>query len=178
MADRLTVPVPVLLIDTPANDAMPPDTAVDPPPVNVPEPGLVWIANDTVVVLSPVTRLLNASSTRTVIAGLLGFDGVIEHTRDAVELGQDQVVVITSSGVEITDAAGQPVEGKAYHINWDASAAEKGGYDCFMLKEIAEQPEVVSHTLAEYIDFANRQVRIPEKMAIDFANLEIGRAHI
>jgi glucosamine--fructose-6-phosphate aminotransferase (isomerizing) len=71
----------------------------------------------------------------------------IEYTREAVELGQDQVVTITADGIEITDFDGHPVEGKAYHIDWDASAAEKGGYEFFMLKEIAEQPRVVADTL-------------------------------
>ena len=71
----------------------------------------------------------------------------IEHTRDAVELGQDQVVLITPGGIEITDFAGEPSTGKDFHIDWDASAAEKGGYDYFMLKEIAEQPQAVADTL-------------------------------
>src|SRR5262245_60083309 len=61
----------------------------------------------------------------------------IEHTREAVELGQDQVVLITGDGIEITDFHGNPAEGRDYHIDWDAAAAEKGGYDYFMLKEIA-----------------------------------------
>jgi glucosamine--fructose-6-phosphate aminotransferase (isomerizing) len=71
----------------------------------------------------------------------------IEHTRDAVELGQDQVVLITPAGIEITDFAGAASTGKDFHIDWDASAAEKGGYDYFMLKEIAEQPQAISDTL-------------------------------
>jgi glutamine---fructose-6-phosphate transaminase (isomerizing) len=71
----------------------------------------------------------------------------IEHTRDAVELGQDQVVLITPEGIEITDFDGQSATGKDFHIDWDASAAEKGGYDYFMLKEIAEQPQAVADTL-------------------------------
>ncbi|MDT4994953.1 MAG: hypothetical protein QOH97_4845 [Actinoplanes sp.] len=71
----------------------------------------------------------------------------IEHTREAVELGQDQVVLITRAGIEITDFAGQPATGKEFHIDWDASAAEKGGYDYFMLKEIAEQPQAIADTL-------------------------------
>jgi len=71
----------------------------------------------------------------------------IEHTRDAVELGQDQVVLITADSIEVTDFAGQPAEARDYHIDWDASAAEKGGYDYFMLKEIAEQPRAVADTL-------------------------------
>jgi glucosamine--fructose-6-phosphate aminotransferase (isomerizing) len=71
----------------------------------------------------------------------------IAHTRDAVELGQDQVVAITPDGVTVTDFAGNLVEVREFHIDWDASAAEKGGYDYFMLKEIAEQPKAVADTL-------------------------------
>ncbi|MEU7906111.1 glutamine--fructose-6-phosphate transaminase (isomerizing) [Actinoplanes sp. NPDC049118] len=71
----------------------------------------------------------------------------IEHTREAVELGQDQVVLITPAAIEITDFSGAPATGKEFHIDWDASAAEKGGYDYFMLKEIAEQPQAIADTL-------------------------------
>ncbi|MEV4705883.1 glutamine--fructose-6-phosphate transaminase (isomerizing) [Actinoplanes sp. NPDC049316] len=71
----------------------------------------------------------------------------IEHTREAIELGQDQVVLITPDAIEITDFAGAPATGKEFHIDWDASAAEKGGYDYFMLKEIAEQPQAIADTL-------------------------------
>ncbi|MCW6008798.1 glutamine--fructose-6-phosphate transaminase (isomerizing) [Micromonospora sp. CPCC 205371] len=71
----------------------------------------------------------------------------IEHTREAVELGQDQVVLITADGIEITDFDGEPTTGRDFHIDWDASAAEKGGYDYFMLKEIAEQPQAIADTL-------------------------------
>jgi glutamine---fructose-6-phosphate transaminase (isomerizing) len=71
----------------------------------------------------------------------------IEHTRDAVELGQDQVVTITTTEIEITDFDGNEAVGKDFHIDWDATAAEKGGYDYFMLKEIAEQPRAVADTL-------------------------------
>jgi glucosamine--fructose-6-phosphate aminotransferase (isomerizing) len=75
----------------------------------------------------------------------------IEFTREAVELGQDQVVVITRDGYEITDFAGTPVDGRHFHIDWDLSAAEKGGYDYFMLKEIEEQPEAVADTLRGHL---------------------------
>ncbi|MGY0234738.1 glutamine--fructose-6-phosphate transaminase (isomerizing) [Longispora urticae] len=71
----------------------------------------------------------------------------IEHTRDAVELGQDQVVTITPESIEITDFDGHPEAGTDYHVDWDASAAEKGGYDWFMLKEIDEQPHALADTL-------------------------------
>jgi glucosamine--fructose-6-phosphate aminotransferase (isomerizing) len=71
----------------------------------------------------------------------------IEHTRDALELGQDQVVTITRDSVAVTDFAGRPVDGTPYHVDWDISAAEKGGYDWFMRKEIYEQPQAVADTL-------------------------------
>ena len=71
----------------------------------------------------------------------------IEHTREALELGQDQVVTITREGVEVTDFAGNPAEGKQYHVDWDLSSAEKDGYDWFMRKEIFEQPRAVADAL-------------------------------
>jgi glutamine---fructose-6-phosphate transaminase (isomerizing) len=71
----------------------------------------------------------------------------VDHTRNALELGQDQVVVLTPEGVQITDFAGEPVEATPFTVDWDASAAEKGGFDLFMLKEIAEQPKAVADAL-------------------------------
>ena len=71
----------------------------------------------------------------------------IEHTREAIELGQDQVVTITREGVEVTDFDGTPAEGRRYHVDWDLSAAEKDGYDWFMRKEIFEQPRAVADAL-------------------------------
>jgi glutamine---fructose-6-phosphate transaminase (isomerizing) len=71
----------------------------------------------------------------------------IPFTRNAVELGQDQVVCVTPDGVQVTTFDGTVVQGRAYHVDWDISAAEKGGYDHFMLKEIAEQPDAVEATL-------------------------------
>jgi hypothetical protein len=73
----------------------------------------------------------------------------IEYTREAIELGQDQAVVITADGCRIMDFDGRDASAQArpFHIDWDLSAAEKGGYEFFMLKEIAEQPAAVSDTL-------------------------------
>ncbi|MFE2111488.1 glutamine--fructose-6-phosphate transaminase (isomerizing) [Kitasatospora sp. NPDC059463] len=71
----------------------------------------------------------------------------IAHTREAVELGQDQVVELRRDGVTVTNFDGTPADVREYHVDWDASAAEKGGYDYFMLKEIAEQPKAVADTL-------------------------------
>lgn len=71
----------------------------------------------------------------------------IEHTRDALELGQDQVVTITPDTVTVTDFQGNPSEARPYHVDWDLSAAEKQGHDWFMRKEIFEQPKAVADTL-------------------------------
>jgi glutamine---fructose-6-phosphate transaminase (isomerizing) len=71
----------------------------------------------------------------------------IEHTRNAVELGQDQVVTITRDGYRVTNFDAEDVEAKPFSVDWDLSAAEKGGHDYFMLKEIEEQPEALENTL-------------------------------
>lgn len=71
----------------------------------------------------------------------------IEHTREAMELGQDQVVTITREGVSVSGFDGTPAEGTRYHVDWDLSAAEKDGHDWFMRKEIFEQPRAVADSL-------------------------------
>ncbi|MEK8172121.1 glutamine--fructose-6-phosphate transaminase (isomerizing) [Streptomyces sp. M19] len=89
----------------------------------------------------------------------------IDHTREAVELGQDQVVELRRDGVFVTDFEGARADVRSYHVDWDASAAEKAGHDYFMLKEIAEQPKAVADTLLGRIDTAGNlsldEVRIP-----------------
>ena len=90
----------------------------------------------------------------------------IEHTREALELGQDSIVEITREGVSITDFEGRPTEAKAFHVDWDLSAAEKDGFDWFMRKEIFEQPRAVADTLlgrhTESGALALDEIRIPE----------------
>ncbi len=76
----------------------------------------------------------------------------IEHTKNAVELGQDSVVIITKDSHEILNFDGTPGEGKEFTIDWDLKAAEKGGFDSFMMKEIFEQPAAVRDTLAGHWD--------------------------
>ncbi|MFY0408229.1 glutamine--fructose-6-phosphate transaminase (isomerizing) [Solicola sp. PLA-1-18] len=71
----------------------------------------------------------------------------IEHTREAIELGQGQVVEITADSITVTDFDGAAAPTTDFHVDWDISAAEKGGYDWFMLKEIDEQPQAVADTL-------------------------------
>ncbi|MBA0054125.1 glutamine--fructose-6-phosphate transaminase (isomerizing) [Streptomyces sp. AJS327] len=92
----------------------------------------------------------------------------IAYTREAIELGQDQVVELRRDGVTVTDFEGNTAEARPFHVDWDASAAEKGGYDYFMLKEIAEQPRAVADTLLGRIDTAGEltldEVRIPDSV--------------
>ncbi|OYO13398.1 glutamine--fructose-6-phosphate transaminase (isomerizing) [Enemella evansiae] len=71
----------------------------------------------------------------------------IEFTREAIELGQDQMVVITADDWTVTDFDGNPAEVRPFHVDWDLSAAEKDGYDWFMRKEIHEQPKALADTL-------------------------------
>ena len=71
----------------------------------------------------------------------------VDHTRNALELGQDQIVTLTPEGVAVTDFFGETAPVRPFTVDWDASAAEKGGYDLFMLKEIAEQPKAVADSL-------------------------------
>ncbi|WP_120003648.1 glutamine--fructose-6-phosphate transaminase (isomerizing) [Nesterenkonia muleiensis] len=88
----------------------------------------------------------------------LGSDvsGFIDFTREAVELEQDQIVTITTDEVAIISFDGAPAQGKRFHIDWDASAAEKGGYASFMEKEINEQPKAVEDTLLGRTDASGR----------------------
>ncbi|MET8799952.1 glutamine--fructose-6-phosphate transaminase (isomerizing) [Nocardia sp. NPDC004568] len=78
----------------------------------------------------------------------------IEHTREAVELGEGQAVVITADGYRVTDFDGSTdgVSTRPFTIDWDLAAAEKGGHDYFMLKEIDEQPGAVADTLIGHFD--------------------------
>ncbi|WP_297736422.1 glutamine--fructose-6-phosphate transaminase (isomerizing) [Nocardioides sp.] len=90
----------------------------------------------------------------------------IQHTREALELGQDEVVTITRDAVEVTGFDGSPAEGKRYHVDWDLSAAEKDGYDWFMRKEIFEQPRALADAMLGRHDGNGRlqldEVRISE----------------
>ncbi|BDI23838.1 glutamine--fructose-6-phosphate transaminase (isomerizing) [Herbiconiux sp. L3-i23] len=71
----------------------------------------------------------------------------VEHTRRAMEIGQDQIVTIRPDSVTVTDFDGEPVETREFEVAWDASAAEKGGWSSFMAKEISEEPDAIANTL-------------------------------
>jgi glucosamine--fructose-6-phosphate aminotransferase (isomerizing) len=101
----------------------------------------------------------------------------IEHTRRAVELGQDQAVVITADGYRITDFHGnEDVEYREFHIDWDLAAAEKGGYEYFMLKEIAEQPTAVADTLLGH--FVDGRIVLDEQRLSDQELREIDKVFV
>ncbi|MCI4676933.1 glutamine--fructose-6-phosphate transaminase (isomerizing) [Candidatus Mycolicibacterium alkanivorans] len=102
----------------------------------------------------------------------------IEYTRDAVELGQDQAVVITADGYRITDFDGNDdaANARVFHIDWDLSAAEKGGYDYFMFKEIAEQPAAVADTLLGH--FVDGRIVLDEQRLSDQELREVDKVFI
>ncbi|PND56609.1 glutamine--fructose-6-phosphate transaminase (isomerizing) [Mycobacterium sp. ENV421] len=102
----------------------------------------------------------------------------IEFTRDAVELGQDQAVIITADGYRITDFHGADETAKAreFYIDWDMSAAEKGGHDYFMLKEIAEQPAAVANTLLGH--FVDGRIVLDEQRLSDQELREVDKVFI
>ncbi|HEY5816315.1 MAG TPA: glutamine--fructose-6-phosphate transaminase (isomerizing) [Solirubrobacterales bacterium] len=88
----------------------------------------------------------------------------LAETRRAVAIENDEIVSIDRSGVAVTDAEGNPVERAAEEIDWDEAAAEKGGYETFMLKEIHEQADAVAETIAD---------RLPGDESVDLSELEL-----
>jgi glucosamine--fructose-6-phosphate aminotransferase (isomerizing) len=82
----------------------------------------------------------------------------IGYTREALELGQDQIVTITATSATVVNFDGTPAQGKAFHVDWDAAQAEKAGYPNFMAKEINEQPQAVADTLRGRTDQAGHLV--------------------
>ena len=97
----------------------------------------------------------------------LGSDALafVEHTRRAVEIEQDQVVVVAAGGVTVVGTDGQVVAPKEYEVDFSSDRATKNGWPTFMEKEIHEQPEAVGATLADRVDshghLALDEVRIP-----------------
>lgn len=100
----------------------------------------------------------------------LGSDvsGFIDYTKKAVEMDNDHIVTVTADEVVVTDYDGNPQEGKRFDIEWDAAAAEKGGFASFMEKEIHDQPAAVRDTLMGRVDekgnLAIDELRIEESL--------------
>jgi glutamine---fructose-6-phosphate transaminase (isomerizing) len=95
------------------------------------------------------------------------FAAFLDHTKDGVILEDDQVVVVTPERLEVTDLDGRPVEPYGHHVDWDLSAAEKGGYEHFMLKEMHEQPLAIKQTLEGRTDPAGRLILDELRMSED-----------
>jgi glutamine---fructose-6-phosphate transaminase (isomerizing) len=88
----------------------------------------------------------------------------LAETRDAVAIENDEIVTIDGSSVRIVDADGKPVQREPERVAWDASAAEKGGYETFMLKEIHEQADAVAETIVD---------RLPSDDGVDISEVEL-----
>jgi len=88
----------------------------------------------------------------------------LAETRQAVTIENDEIVTIDAEGFSITRADGAPVSRDAERISWDESAAEKGGYETFMLKEIHEQADAVAETIAD---------RLPGETEVDLSEIDL-----
>jgi glutamine---fructose-6-phosphate transaminase (isomerizing) len=87
---------------------------------------------------------------------------VLPYTREIYILEDGEMAVITADEVKITDFKGIEHSKEIYHVQWDISAAEKDGYEDFMIKEIHEQPRAVKDTLTGKIDPVEMKVQLPE----------------
>ena len=87
---------------------------------------------------------------------------IINHTRDTYILNDGEVAVVTKDSVRVSDLEGNLINKKVYHVTWNAEAAEKGGFEHFMLKEIYEQPKAIRDTLTGRISKDNKEVVFEE----------------
>ena len=94
----------------------------------------------------------------------------VEHTKRAISVGQDEIVILRTSGVEIVGFDGKKVSSKEFTIDWDASQASKGGWPSFMAKEIADQPQAVADTLMGRIN-SEGKITLPEIDGLDTKDL-------
>ena len=94
----------------------------------------------------------------------------VEHTKRAISVGQDEIVILRPNGVEIQGFDGHKVDSKEFTIDWDASQASKGGWPSFMAKEIADQPQSVADTIMGRIN-SEGMVTLPEIDGLDAKDL-------
>src|SRR5213593_68996 len=92
---------------------------------------------------------------------------ILSHTRDVVFLGDEEMAVITSTGVEFTDFFGRPVSKATQRVLWDPIMAEKAGYKHFMLKEIFEQPTAARETILGRVSQESGRVFLEEMKITD-----------
>jgi glutamine---fructose-6-phosphate transaminase (isomerizing) len=88
----------------------------------------------------------------------------LAETRQVLLIENGEVITVRPDSVEITDVDGKPISRESEQIDWDADAAEKGGYDTFMLKEIHEQPDAVAETITD---------RLPSDDSVDLSDVEL-----
>ena len=87
---------------------------------------------------------------------------IINYTRDTYILSDGELAIVTRDAVSVFDREGNPVDKEVFHVNWNAEAAEKGGYEHFMLKEIHDQPKAVRDTFGTHISEDGKTVHFEE----------------
>ena len=98
---------------------------------------------------------------------------LLRHTRDIVYMDDGELAVITAGGIRVYDERRRPIEKEHRHIDWDVDAAEKGGYDHFMLKEIHEQPAAIARAITGRVQ--NGRVVLSDLTMTDREIRELGR---
>ena len=101
---------------------------------------------------------------------------LLRHTRDIVYMDDGELAVVTCGGIRIYDERRRPIEKEHHHIDWDVDAAEKGGYDHFMLKEIYEQPDAIARAITGRI--RDGRVVLSDLTMTDREIRELGRVCI
>ncbi|HXF31865.1 MAG TPA: glutamine--fructose-6-phosphate transaminase (isomerizing) [Solirubrobacterales bacterium] len=122
-------------------------------------------------------RLLGARKECPLVAGIgagetflaSAIPAFLADTRTAVPIENGELVEIEADGVRITDTDGNPIERAAEEITWDAEAAEKGGYETYMLKEIHEQADAVAETITD---------RLPEADGVDLSDVDLSDEYL
>ena len=103
---------------------------------------------------------------------------ILEHTREIYLLDEGEITVLTADSVQVFDRDGSPVEKEVFRVDWSLDAAKKGGYEHFMLKEIFEQPKIISDLIASKLPPAEHRVNL-EGISLNKADLEkINRIYV
>ena len=76
---------------------------------------------------------------------------ILSYTRKTYIMNDGEIAIVMKDKVWVTDLEGNPISKKVFEVNWDAEAAEKGGFEHFMLKEIYEQPKAIKDTMGRRI---------------------------
>lgn len=87
---------------------------------------------------------------------------IINYTRDTYILNDGELAIVTRDNVSVFDRAGHAIDKEVFHVSWNAEAAEKGGYEHFMLKEIHDQPKAVRDTFGTHISEDGKTVIFDE----------------